>query len=153
MESPAETTWTGYSLAERDRRWAAVRKNAVEAGFDCIFVPLCVDPFQLNLSSDSKRGVRSDGRYLTLMENAAVVRGGGAVAGLGRGAGVAEAGIEEMAAAERPGVDAGHLYARVTVRMLELGSERHDWALYAAPLGEEAERHTNPPLGLWLRAG
>ena len=60
MEAPADITWTGYSLAERDRRWAAVRKNAVAAGLDCVFVPLTVDPFQLNLSSDSKRGVRSE---------------------------------------------------------------------------------------------
>ena len=73
MEAPADTTWTGYSVAERDRRWTAVRKAAAEAGLDCIFVPLCVDPMQLDLSSDSKRGVRSDGRYLTQMENAAIV--------------------------------------------------------------------------------
>ena len=32
--------WNGYSLAERDRRWNAVRANASEAGFDCILVPL-----------------------------------------------------------------------------------------------------------------
>jgi hypothetical protein len=31
--------WDGYSLAERDRRWNAVRAKAAEAGFDCIFVP------------------------------------------------------------------------------------------------------------------
>lgn len=32
--------WEGYSLAERDRRWNAVRAKAVEAGFDCIFTPV-----------------------------------------------------------------------------------------------------------------
>src|SRR5947209_708918 len=32
--------WDGYSLAERDRRWNAVRTKAAEAGFDCIFVPI-----------------------------------------------------------------------------------------------------------------
>ena len=256
METPADVTWSSYSLAERDRRWAAVRKNAAEAGLDGVFVPLCVDPAQLYLSSDSKRGVRSDGRYLTLMESAAVVlptdgraplvindfgtsnhwitdaraanrgmRGGwGAamiqalrdagfeharigVAGLQRGrvtharandgvvnhsayaevvqafpnatfvdatdviglaryiksdeeiaclryaTGIAEAGVEEMVRVARPGVDTARVYARVTVRMLELGSERHDWAFYAAPLGEEAERYTDPPLGKRLAAG
>src|SRR5579862_6585483 len=73
MESAADSTWNGYSVAERDRRWGMVRKNAADAGLDCVFVPLCVDPMQLNLSSDSRRGVRSDGRYLTQMENAAIV--------------------------------------------------------------------------------
>jgi hypothetical protein len=32
--------WDGYSLAERDRRWSAVRAEAARHGFDCIFVPL-----------------------------------------------------------------------------------------------------------------
>ena len=73
MESPANTTWKGFSLAERDRRWNAVRRNAAEAHFDCIFVPLCLDGFNLRLSLEQARGTRSDGRYLTLMENAAVV--------------------------------------------------------------------------------
>ena len=73
MQAPADSRWDGYSVAERNRRWNAVRKAAGEAGLDCIFVPLCVDPMQLYLSSDSKRGVRSDGRYLTQMENASIV--------------------------------------------------------------------------------
>jgi Xaa-Pro dipeptidase len=60
---------------------------------------------------------------------------------------IAEAGIEEMAAVARPGVDAAHLYTRVTVRMLELGSERHDWALNLP------DRNTDPPLGRRLSAG
>ena len=42
--------WNGYSLAERDRRWKAVRESAAKAGLDCIFVPL---------------GNGVDGRYLT----------------------------------------------------------------------------------------
>jgi Xaa-Pro dipeptidase len=251
MQASADSTWTGYSLAERDRRWNAVRKAAAEAGLDCIFVPLCVDPMQLYLSSDSKRGVRSDGRYLTQMENAAIVlptdgrtpiaindRGRGnswipdtraanqggmrgswsaamgdalielgmerariGVSGLSRGTytharandgvvnyssyaevmrrlpnatfenatdvvgrvrfvkgdeeigafrravAIAEAGVEEMAAVARPGVDTAHLYSRVTTRMLELGSERHDWALNLP------DRNTDPPIGRRLRAG
>ncbi|MBM4264955.1 MAG: M24 family metallopeptidase [Deltaproteobacteria bacterium] len=32
--------WNGYFLAERDRRWNAVRANASKANFDCILVPL-----------------------------------------------------------------------------------------------------------------
>jgi len=250
MEAPADVTWKGYSVAERDRRWTAVRKAAGEAGLDCIFVPLCVDPMQLYLSSDSKRGVRSDVRYLTQMENAAIVlptdgrapividdRGRGnnwiadagpanrgmrgswssamadalielgmerariGISGLTRGTytharandgvinyssyvevmrrlpnatfvnatdvlgrvrfvkgdeeietfrravAIAEAGVEEMAAVARPGVDAAHLYSRVTVRLLELGSERHDWAMNLP------DRNTNPPIGRRLRAG
>src|SRR3954467_7491619 len=47
--------WAGYSLAERDRRWSAVRDNAAKAGFDCIFVPL---------------GNGLDARYLTQLKGA-----------------------------------------------------------------------------------
>src|SRR5712692_10283264 len=32
--------WTGYSLAERDRRWRAAREHAARAGFDALLVPL-----------------------------------------------------------------------------------------------------------------
>ena len=32
--------WNGYSLAECDRRWNAVRANAIKAGVDCVLVPL-----------------------------------------------------------------------------------------------------------------
>jgi len=73
LEAPADVTWQGYSHVERDRRWQAVRDNAARAGFDCVFVPLCVDGQNLNLSLESSRGTRSDGRYLTQYENAAVV--------------------------------------------------------------------------------
>src|SRR5262245_20433251 len=50
--------WNGYSLAERDRRWNAVRASAVKAGFDCIFVPL---------------GNGVDGRYMTQLRCSAMV--------------------------------------------------------------------------------
>ena len=73
MEAPADTTWKGFSLAERDRRWNAVRKNAAQAGFDCILVPLCIDGKNQHLSLEQARGMRSDGRYLTLLDNAAVI--------------------------------------------------------------------------------
>ncbi|MGH7829553.1 MAG: hypothetical protein ACREP8_05200, partial [Candidatus Binatia bacterium] len=73
MELPADISWKGYSSTERDRRCEAVRQNASKAGFDCIFVPLCVDGRNLHLSLEQARGTRSDGRYLTQMENAAVV--------------------------------------------------------------------------------
>lgn len=73
MEAPADTTWTGFSLAERDRRWNAVRKNAAQAGLDGILVPLCIDGRNLHLSLEQSRGTRADCRYLTLMENAAVI--------------------------------------------------------------------------------
>ena len=73
MESPADITWKGFSLAERDGRWQRVRDNAAKAGFDCIFVPLCVDGRNLHLSLEQARGTRSDCRFLTQMENAAIV--------------------------------------------------------------------------------
>lgn len=50
--------WNGYSLAERDRRWKAVRENAAKAGFDCILVPL---------------GNGIDGRYMTQLRCSAMV--------------------------------------------------------------------------------
>ena len=50
--------WNGYSLAERDRRWNAVRANAAKAGFDCILVPL---------------GNGIDARYMTQLRCSAMV--------------------------------------------------------------------------------
>ena len=50
--------WNGYSLAERDRRWQAVRESAAKAGLDCIFVPL---------------GNGVEGRYLTQLRCSAMV--------------------------------------------------------------------------------
>jgi Xaa-Pro aminopeptidase len=73
MESPADITWKGYSLAERDWRWQRVRENAARAGLDCVFVPLCVDGRNLHLSLEQARGTRSDCRFLTQLENAAVI--------------------------------------------------------------------------------
>ena len=73
MASPADIQWTGYSLSERDWRWQRVRDNAAKAGFDCIFVPLCVDGRNLHLSLEQHRGTRSDCRFLTTLDNAAVI--------------------------------------------------------------------------------
>lgn len=229
--------WSGYSVAERDRRWAAVRENAERAGLDCVFVPL---------------GNGIDGRYLTQFRAASVVlptdgrppivitdrgaindwvpeprhtrrawsemmaealidagmerarigvvglRGGRLahvraidgvvnhssyaevvrqlpnatfvdatdvvgmvryvksdeeIACLRRSTLIAEAGVEEMAELARPGVDEAVLYARVTGRMLEMGSEWVPLAMYTGPIdGPEPERHTNPPLGRRLQA-
>ena len=39
MDAPADITWRGYSLAERDWRRQRVRDKAAKAGFDCVFVP------------------------------------------------------------------------------------------------------------------
>lgn len=69
LEDPAP----GLSLAERDRRWAAVRSNAAQAGFACTLVPPCLDEINLHLSPEQARGVRSDSRYLTQLDNAAMV--------------------------------------------------------------------------------
>jgi Xaa-Pro aminopeptidase len=49
--------WSGYSLAERDRRWQAVRENTGKAGFDCVLVPL---------------GNGVDGRYMTQLRCSAM---------------------------------------------------------------------------------
>src|SRR3954470_23732363 len=58
MEAPADSTWRGYSLAERDRRWNTVRANAAKAGFDCTWVPL---------------GNGIDARYLSQLRVASVI--------------------------------------------------------------------------------
>jgi Xaa-Pro aminopeptidase len=50
--------WSDYSLAERDRRWKAVREAGKNAGFDCIFVPL---------------GDGIDARYLTQLRCSSVI--------------------------------------------------------------------------------
>jgi len=49
--------WNGYSLAERDRRWNAVRANAIKAGFDCVLIPL---------------GDGADARYMTQLRCSAM---------------------------------------------------------------------------------
>src|SRR5258706_824522 len=73
MEAPADIKWTGYSLAERDWRWQRVRENAAKAELDCVFVPLCVDGRNLHLSLEQHCGTRSDCRFLTTLDNAAVI--------------------------------------------------------------------------------
>ncbi len=50
--------WNGYSLAERERRWQAVRAHAARAGVNCILVPL---------------GNGIDGRYMTQLRCSAMV--------------------------------------------------------------------------------
>jgi len=55
---PTVHVWNGYSLAERDRRWAAVRAQAAAAGLDCVWVPL---------------GDGVDGRYLTQLRCSSIV--------------------------------------------------------------------------------
>jgi Xaa-Pro aminopeptidase len=249
MESEDRSRLEGLSLAERDRRWNAVRKNAAQAGFDCTLVPLCCDGINLHLSPEQTRGTRADCRYLTDMDNAAIVlptdgrpplvindegagngwvpevrravgRHGGfwgaamadalldagmerarigavglkagkaghirAVDGvvnhtsymelqrrlpnatfedatdvvglaryvksdeeiecLRRAAAIAVAGIEEMVKVARPGVLESVLYARVTRRLLELGSEYAPLAIDTGPLGQSLARFENPPI-------
>jgi len=237
MESPADSTWQGYSLAERDRRWAAVRKNAAEAGLDGVFVPLGNGSDARYLTEQAAASVvlPTDGRapigvsdrgghtpwvsdirtanrawaepmahaLLDLgMERARIgvsglkggkvshvrnpdgvvdysayaevqrrlpnatfedatdivgfaryVKGEEEVACLRHAAAIGEVGIEEMAELARPGMDAAVLYARVMGRMLDIGSEYYPLAFYCAPLGEEAARNTDPPLGMRLRLG
>lgn len=50
--------WNGYSLAERDRRWQAVRDNGAKAGFESILIPL---------------GDGIDARYMTQLRCSAMV--------------------------------------------------------------------------------
>ncbi len=73
IEGAVDFDWQGYSLAERDWRWQRVRDNAAKAGIDCMLVPLCVDGRNLHLSLEQARGTRSDSRFLTQLENAAVI--------------------------------------------------------------------------------
>lgn len=237
MEPPADSTWKGYSLAERDRRWATVRKNAADAGFDCVFVPLGngSDARYLTQQAASSMVLPTDGRAPIVVSDrgsalpwvanvltanrawaepmakalldlgmdrarigvsglkggkvshvrnpdgvvdysayaevqrrlpnatfedatdavgfARYVKGAEEIACLRRGAAMAEAGIDEMAELARPGMDAAVLYARVMGRMLDMGSEYYPLAFYVAPLGEEAARNTDPPIGVRLQAG
>src|SRR4030095_10126747 len=69
----APASWSGYSVAERDRRWNAVRAEARAAGLDCIFLPVCLDGRNFPPSQDQVGGGRSDSRYLTQIEGAAMV--------------------------------------------------------------------------------
>jgi len=58
IQAAADTGWKGYSLAERDRRWDAVRKNAAREGLDCVVV---------------MKGNRIDARYLTQIQDTGIV--------------------------------------------------------------------------------
>ena len=229
--------WAEYSLAERDRRWKAVRENAARAGLDCIFVPLGngVDGRYLTQLRCSAMVLPTDGRppviiadrsshntwapdpwqtsreWTDPMAQALIESGldharigvvglrGGRVTHvrsidgvvnhtayaevvrrlpnakfedatdivgfvryvksdeeiecLRRSTVIAEAGIDEMVQAARPGTDAADLYARVMGRMLELGSEYYPLAMYIGPIGgPEPVRQTNPPIGQRLQA-
>lgn len=65
---------------------------------------------------------------------------------------VAAAGLDELIKLARPGVDAGVLYADVSARLLELGSEYFPLTLAIDPLGtENPKRYRNPPLGRRLQ--
>jgi Xaa-Pro aminopeptidase len=124
METAAETSWTGFSLAERDRRWNAVRANATRAGYDCTFVPLCCDGRNLHLSLEQVRGTRSDCRYLTQMENAAIAiptDGRSPIVVNDRGAG--NAWIDDARPVARGGMRGSWTNAMVEA-LLELGMER-----------------------------
>jgi len=81
------------------------------------------------------------------------IKGDEEIACLRTAAAIAEAGIEEMVELARPGMDEAVLYARVMGRMLDMGSAYYPLALYVAPLGQEAGRNTNPPIGRRLQAG
>ena len=119
METAGNLAWSGYTLAERDRRWKAVRENAAKAGFDCIFVPL---------------GNAIDGRYLTEMTTAAIVvptSGGTPIIISDRGVG--NAWVPEVKAANREWakpmaealVEAGMERGRIGVSGLRGGKVTH----------------------------
>jgi Xaa-Pro aminopeptidase len=66
---------------------------------------------------------------------------------------MAEAGVDELVKQARPGADAAVVYAAVTERMLEMGSEYHPLAITFDPIGErQSARYTNPPLGRRFQA-
>ena len=50
-----------------------VRRNAAAAGLDAVLVPLCVSGWNLRQSLETARGADADGRYLTMLDNAALV--------------------------------------------------------------------------------
>ncbi|HZT09116.1 MAG TPA: M24 family metallopeptidase, partial [Chloroflexota bacterium] len=81
------------------------------------------------------------------------VRGDEEIAAFRRAVAIAEAGVDEMARVARPGIDEAELYARVTVRLLELGSEHHNWAMNVGPVDGARPRITDPPIGRRLQHG
>ena len=264
IPAAADVNWTGYSLAERDRRWDAVRANAARDSFDCILIPkgnrldaryltqiigtgnggaamiMPTDghpPIVLTesagigllpgitewVSESQIRTIRSDDRphwgqpTADALIELGMERGRIGVAGLGAGiyahgrtpdgvvnyrsfvevtralpnatfenatdvvgivryvksdeeiaclrraVAIAEAGIEEMIALAKPGIDEAVLYGRVTCRLMELGSEHysmarsdwlsHGWALQTGPTFKEAIRFSEPPIGRRLKEG
>ena len=240
-EAAADTTWRGYSLAERDRRWNAVRAAATEAGFDCLLVPIgnrwdaryltdmndvavvfpvdgrpptvvndrgrgnawitqargtgnrtygpAVADILLELGMEHARigvvglkggllahvrapeGVITYGPYVEItsrLPNAGFedateivarvryVKGDEEIQCLRRATAIAEAGIDEMIEAAKPGADAAVMYGRTSGKLLELGSEhyRHGLAISLHdPAESDGTRYTEPPLGTRLRQG
>jgi len=235
--SKTVSAWRGYSLAERDRRWNAVRAGAARAQLDCIFVPLgdgidaryltqlrcssvvlptdgrppiiiadrsssntwAPEPWQtsrewsepmaealLELGMERARigvaglkggrvshvtsidGVVNHGAFAAVMRRlpnarfeeatdilgfARYIKSAEEIASMRKAVEIAEAGLAELAAAARSGVDAAALYARVMARMLELGAEYFPWALTLGMSdGSDAKRFTDPPLGRRLKA-
>ena len=237
METAADTNWKGYSLAERDRRWNAVRASGAKAGFDCILVPLGngLDARYLTQLPASVVVMPTDGRPPVVLNDrprgnqwvpevrfpnrewarttaealldAGMERGRIGVSGLKggkvthvrafggvvvhsafsevvqalpnatfedatdvvgfaryvkseeeieclrRATAIAEEGIEEMIRVARPGVDEAFLYARVTGRLMELGSEHYHWALRTESPDGKQFRSTKPPIGRRLQPG
>jgi len=50
-----------------------VRAEAAAAGFDCVFLPVCLDRHSFPPSQDRGNGSRSDSRYLTQLEGVSLV--------------------------------------------------------------------------------
>ena len=65
---------------------------------------------------------------------------------------IAEAGIDELRRAARPGVDEAVLYAQVMARMLEMGTEYFPSVLTTGMIdGSDTKRSANSPLGRRLK--
>jgi Xaa-Pro dipeptidase len=76
------------------------------------------------------------------------------IACLKKAAAIAEAAIEEAVQIARPGLDEAVLYARMTGKMLALGSEYHPLALEISTIGGPPPvRRANPPIGRRLQTG
>ena len=65
---------------------------------------------------------------------------------------IAEAGLDDLTRAARPGADEAVLYARAMARMLDLGAEYFPFAWTSGNIdGSDAKRFANPPLGRRLK--
>ena len=73
LEAAADTTWTGFSLAERDRRWGACAGTPPRPGWTACGSRCVWTRTTFTYRSSRCAATRSDCRYLTLMENAAIV--------------------------------------------------------------------------------